>query len=92
MEQRIKIFRYIFLPQIANVCVDVARGSNIGMPDPFGYVLQLPALVVKDAGCAVTNVMETQVRQTMLFQYLLKSTGNVIRAEWFSILPSKDIS
>ena len=92
MEQRTKVLPYIFLTKHGNVCVNIPRRAQIGMSDPLRDILQLPALIVENTGCAVTNIVETQTRQTMLFQYLMKSTGYIIRSVWFSITPYKDIS
>lgn len=92
MEQRIKIFRYIFLTQHGYVCINISSSSQIGMTKPLGHILQRPTLIVENTGCAVPNIVETQTRQTMLFQYLLKITGYVIRTVGLAVAPDKDIS
>ena len=65
MEQRTKVLPYIFLPQHGNVRVDVARRAQIGMSDPLRDILQRPALIVENTGCAVTNIVETQTRMNI---------------------------
>ena len=79
MKQRTEVLPYIFLAQHGNVCVDISCGAQFGMAQPLRDIFQLPARIVENARRTVTNVMKTQARKSMLFQYLLKSTGYIIR-------------
>ena len=62
------------------------------MPQPLLDVFQLPSVVVENARRAVTDIVETHLRQSMLCENLLECTGDLIRAIGLAVAPDKDIN
>lgn len=66
------------LAAVIQMGVDVGSRSNITVPQPFLDFLQADAICVKQAGAAVTKVVETDFFQAVIFQRDFKMLGDKI--------------
>ena len=60
------------LAAVIQMGVDVGSRSNITVPQPFLDFLQADAICVKQAGTAVTKVVETDFLQPVIFSVISK--------------------
>ena len=69
------------------VSVNVRGHLNIGMAHVFLHIFQRKTVVQEQAGAAVPKLMETDMRQVIVFQDTREMRGNVIRRKRLSIGP-----
>ena len=86
-----KSIPHFFFSCLADMGVNVAGGFDITMSEPFLNILQLPSGIIKNTGCAMTDIMKSHVGQPFLHKNLLETSCNVIGTVQMSIGPHKDI-
>ena len=71
--------------------VYIGRGADVRVPHPLLDLLEVAALVDKEAGAAVTQVVETDMRQTIFFQQLAEAVAHIVRGKGPPIGPAEHI-
>ena len=71
--------------------VNVRGGFDVAVTQPLLHILERKTHAQQIAGRAVPQLMETNLRQPMLFEKLLKLVCHIIRWERSAITPAKHI-
>ena len=71
--------------------VNIRGGLDVAVTKPLLHILERKTHAQQIAGRAVPQLMETNLRQPMLFEELLKLVRHVIRRERSAVTPAKHI-
>ena len=91
MKHILQITPDVLFPQSREVSIDISRCSDVRVTKPLLDIFQLPSIVIENAGCAMTNIVETHFRQSMPCENLLECAGEVIRTVRLAVAPDKNI-
>ena len=91
MKHILQITPDVLFPQSREVSIDISRCPDVRVTKPLLDIFQLPSIVIENAGCAMTNIVETHFRQSVLRENLLECAGEVIRTVRLAVAPDKNI-
>ena len=74
-----QLLRQSLFAGIVQMTIDVCCHLNIAVTHPFLYILEVAAVIQKQTGAAMTKLVKTNMRKTVLFQKVRESFGNIIR-------------
>ena len=74
------------------VCIKICRDTEIGMPEPFLNILEGETLRYKQTCTRMSQIVKSDVRESVFFQYLWKLWGYIIRCIWFAVVPLEYIA
>ena len=73
------------------VSVDVCGHLNVAMPHPLLHVFQAAAVIDEQACTTMAQLMETDMRQTILLEHLCKMVRHIVRGKGRTIRPLEDV-
>ena len=71
--------------------IDVCGHLNVAMSHPFLHIFQAAAIIDEQACAAVAQLMETDMRQTVLLEYLCKMVCHIVGGKGCTIRPLEDV-
>ena len=74
-----QLLRQSLFAGIVQMTINVCCHLNIAVTHPFLYILEVAAVIQKQTGAAMTKLVKTNMRKTVLFQKVRESFGNIIR-------------
>ncbi len=76
----------------SQMCVDIGCRAYIAVSQSLGDTFEIHTVFQKQGGCCVTQIVETNMRQAVGLQDLLKLVRYIVRTQQCTVLPTKDIS